>query len=38
VEAAAVAGHAEEEAEAAIEAEAAANLPFVEATDDEVLS
>jgi hypothetical protein len=40
VEAAPVAGHAEEEEaeEAAIEAEAAANLPFVEAADDEVLS
>jgi hypothetical protein len=40
VEAAPVDGHAEEEAEAAIEMEAAADLPFVEAAadDDEVLS
>jgi hypothetical protein len=40
VEAALVAGHAEEVVEAAIEVEAAANLPFVEAAadDDEVLS
>jgi hypothetical protein len=35
VEAAPVAGHAEEEVEAAAEAEAAANLPFVEAADDD---